>query len=299
MKPIKIKFIEYPENDPYRDIIFDGLGIIRSISFPEVSFNSKKIERDFNEEDIEKTTQFEINRDKFLPLLRAIIRQVFEQFKLPKNNIIEFGSGATGYFYSKLKPPEITNWLQIEINKNAIKENLRRNPGIKIQQGSYYDIKHKEIDMICGLSSFDTAIFMEKALNQVANSLKKGGYFLHIQDVRPGLNTVNAYIKKNTKESATTTFELSEPDSIIGLNIGNKIVPTTTLFREYIVEEIKKNLNLELVFDGFAHAELELPAKTSEEESNSYYYFNSIFENIRNPKNTKAATVLITIAKKN
>ena len=111
----------------------------------------------FRQRPIDDTTAFERNRKKVESSLIKLVSFIWDNYKLPREHVIEFGSGATGYFDAVLTPRDVRNWLQIEINPNAIVENKRRNPDAQVVEGSYYCIGYRDVLMITGLSSFDTA----------------------------------------------------------------------------------------------------------------------------------------------
>ena len=131
----------------------------------------------FRQQPIEATTTFERNRKKVELSLVKLVSFLWDHYQLPCDSVIEYGSGATGYFYAVLKPKDVRNWLQVEINPNAIVENSRRNPTAQIVEGSYYDIGYTNVPMIAGLSSFDTASDMPRAINEVTQALMPGGFF--------------------------------------------------------------------------------------------------------------------------
>src|SRR3989344_8621289 len=91
----------------------------------------------FKREPIEATTAFERNRRRVEESLQKLVAFLWDHFNLPRDGIIEYGSGATGYYHAILKPQDVTNWLQVEINPKAIAENLRKNPKASVVEGSY------------------------------------------------------------------------------------------------------------------------------------------------------------------
>ncbi|MBI4894925.1 MAG: hypothetical protein HY831_00380 [Candidatus Aenigmarchaeota archaeon] len=205
------------------------------------------IERHYRGEPISCTTGFERNRERVRSSLVNLFDDIWEEYGLPRENIIEYGSGATGYYDAFLRPRNIKNWLQIEINPTAIAENRRRNPRANIVEGSYNDIQYKNVPMITGLSSFDTSENLYHAMNQVATALESGGYFLHVQDVRPGVTTVLNYLHKKGINSKTFLGPSKVVCGDMLAVINGNPVPTVDIFRDALGDAIKSQPNLDLV----------------------------------------------------
>jgi SAM-dependent methyltransferase len=132
--------------------------------------------------------------------LRAILRWVFNEYSLPKTGL-DVGSGMTGEAVNQLFPlteREIVQWLQIDANPEAVEENRQR--GANAQIASYLnlerDIRGESFHLITGLSSLDATWFVERAISQIREHLSQGGFFLHIQDVIPGIHTGSRVLSK-------------------------------------------------------------------------------------------------------
>lgn len=132
--------------------------------------------------------------------LRAILRWIFNEYSLPKTGL-DVGSGMTGEAVNQFFPlteREIAQWLQIDANPNAVEENRRR--GANAQVASYLnlarDLGGESFHLITGLSSLDATWFVERAISQIRERLSQGGFFLHIQDVIPGIHTGSRVLSK-------------------------------------------------------------------------------------------------------
>ena len=255
----------------------------------------KSNESRYRYQPIEKTTQFEIYREPIKDSLVKLVEFLWNHYELPRDGIIEYGSGATGYFYSVLKPEYVTNWLQVEVNPLAIKENRRRNPNASIVEGSYNKIDYVDVNMIAGLSSFDSTDNMAHSIGQVAQALKRNGYFLHIQDVGPSDHFTVRYLKQTGAENVLYFLSSS---AALGALINGERVTTPNLFQEAIGNAITNHPNLELIANHYVTIAEELDKKIYE------YYFLALPISIRND-NVKSdsigmrhTTILATIAKK-
>jgi len=162
------------------------------------------IEDHHRSEPISCTMGFSRNRDKVRHSLQNLFEELWRKYNLSRDHAIEYGSGATGYYDAFLRPRDVQNWLQVEINPSAIAENKKRNPGANIAEGSYNYIQYRGVPLITGLSSLDTSENLYHVMDQVAEALAPCGYFLHVQDVRPGITTVLNYL--NRKETYPKEF---------------------------------------------------------------------------------------------
>jgi len=243
----------------------------------------------FKTQPIAATTEFERNRGRVNESLAKLVAFLWDHYSLPRDGIIEYGSGATGYFYAELRPKDVKNWLQVEINSNAIAENLRRNPTAQIVEGSYYNIPYTMVPMIAGLSSFDTASDMPRAIDQVVNALASGGFFLQIQDVRPGIHCVTSHLHALGKfpESA---FEIN--GTVMGFLVDGKPVTLVDIFKASIGTAICNNPNIELVTNHY-HT-------LSEKREVGYeaYFLNLHLFDPTSPAKRRDTTFLVTLARK-
>lgn len=243
----------------------------------------------FKTQPIAATTAFERNRGKVKDSLSKLVAFVWDNYRLPRDGIIEYGSGATGYFYAELRPKDTKNWLQVEINPNAIAENLRRNPNAQVLEGSYYDIPYTEVPMIAGLSSFDTASDMPRAIDQVVNALAPEGFFLQIQDVRPGIHCVTSHLRALGK-IPESPFEIN--GIVMGLLVDGKPITLADIFKDAIGSAIANNPNVEIVTNDY-HTLSEKRGVGHEA-----YFLNLHLFDLASQARRRDTTFLVTLAKK-
>ncbi len=256
------------------------------------SFDPELMAKYFRSEPI-GATDFTRNREKFRDQLQGIVSHLWKKHNLPKDGIVEYGSGSTGYFFSKLRPNDCGNWLQVEINPTAIENNKKLNPNAQVIEGSYYDIPFRNVPLVCGLSSFDTAQFMDEAMKQVATALQPGGYFVHIQDVRPGTGCVTGYLQNKGKVIPRVAYTAPGDGNIFfSFVTDGKIIPSHELFRESIEDGINSQPDLRLVSNTYLTAENPIPGETT-----NHYLFNSHLA-LKSSPAYKKATTLVTIAQK-
>ncbi|MBI4149873.1 class I SAM-dependent methyltransferase [Candidatus Woesearchaeota archaeon] len=294
---IEIKVVSPQEVDFYAALLRKKLGVVPvalDINIMD-AFDHQAIKNYFESEGIDATAIFEKTRKNVQGLLQAIVAHVWDAYSLPRNGVIEYGSGATGYFYARLKPEDVANWLQVEINPKAVEENRRRNPTARVVEGSYYNIPYREVPVICGLSSFDTALFMGKAIHQVAEALAPGGYFLHLQDVRPGVGCISAHVKRKTGKvpERAYIFEKETRDPIIAMCIGDEPVTVNEIFRSAISEGIKAIPGLELLVNDYVQAMRTIPGSETQG-----YFFNSYYRISPVTHAHQNAVMLVTLARK-
>ncbi len=255
-----------------------------------------KDEEDFlRKQPVEATTIFEKNRKRVEGSLKRLVGFLWDYYNLPRSGIIEYGSGATGYYYASLKPDDATNWLQVEINPNAIAENQRRNPSASIVDGSSYDIKFREVPMITGLSSFDCLSDLPRAVGQVEQALSGKGYFFHIQDVRPGHECVTAYLRRSIGAIPDFAFA-DEMDNLFGFIIGGKRVTSVDIFKRAIGDAIAQNPGLDVILNDYITLCEPIPMPPNKPPYDEHYFLNAYVR--LNGTGRRYTTVLATIARK-
>jgi hypothetical protein len=288
--------------DPLRDMMerteLVGMNLI---SFLGETDEPDEIRRYYSALPIEKTLVFDENRQKFKDLLRQISCFLFDNYGLPRNGIIEVGAGATGFFWAEMRPEGVTNWLQTEISPRQVLENRRRNPEAAVEEGSYLELGYRDVPLICGLSSLDTAGFhMGRAMDQIGKALGEDGWFLHIQDVRPGDLTASAYVKKKCGRLPRESYAVEDPkrgNVVLGFDLNGERITTVELFRRYIGEGIDEEPSLRPVLNHYVTIvepceDSHIPIHGFEGE---LYFFNShTYLNVP----SRAATVLVTLAQK-
>ncbi len=251
-------------------------------------------ERHFKHEPVAVTTNFERNRKRVEDQLKTITDFLWKYFNLPTSGIIEYGPGATGYFDSQLKPTYVGKVLQIEINPHAISENLRRNPDACIAQGSYYDYPISHVSMVSGLCSFDTAQDMPRAIDHVADVLAPGGYFLHIQDVRPGTLCILRYLERKYRDIPQYGF--IHQNILMGLQVGQRRVTVTELFRQNIGDAILHHDSFDPILNHYVTLVRPMQGSFVEKYFLNYYSLGLMLGS-DDPGMSKT-TVLVTLARK-
>ncbi|HLD85541.1 MAG TPA: class I SAM-dependent methyltransferase [archaeon] len=128
-----------------------------------------------------------------LPVSRAIVHGVFDEFADDRTEIAEFGSGIYGRLYNLYaRRKHRRKWQQFDINPDFVEENKKfthryflRWP--KVRVGDIYDmpLADESVDVIVGLSSWDSVFFFDLALKEVSRCLKPNGLFMHFQDMLP------------------------------------------------------------------------------------------------------------------
>ena len=140
---------------------------------------------------------------------RKIVNETFD-FKSVKNGA-EFGCGMYGWFYNYFLPNG-TGWKQFDISPKAVEYNreytkklFRKAP--KIDVGNLYEmpLEDSSVDIIAGLSCWDSISYFEKAIKEVDRCLEPGGYFIHYQDLNiPDKVFVIAEAKKRIEKGLSS-----------------------------------------------------------------------------------------------
>lgn len=159
--------------------------------------------RELNEEVIQRSVNWFRNRpacdhDCLLGRVskpqRTIVKDILCTFlNEEQERIVEFGCGAYGILYNFMIPGEIRRkYTQFDINpwfldqnKNFSLVNFLRFPDLRV--GNIYDmpIEDESVDVIIGLSSWDSIAGPEKTIPEIERCLRPGGYFIHFQDIIP------------------------------------------------------------------------------------------------------------------
>jgi SAM-dependent methyltransferase len=147
----------------------------------------------FRERDLSPQDGFLSLRIFTLATNRKIVEEVLSEYLGNVERCVEFGSGAYGTFYTLLLPEQLKQyWTQYEVNpifnrhNKLLSEFLFSSPS-SIEEGSAYEmpLEDNSIDLVAGLSSWDSMYFQEKAMSEVRRVLKPGGMFVHFQDILP------------------------------------------------------------------------------------------------------------------
>ncbi|MFC1690805.1 methyltransferase domain-containing protein [Nanoarchaeota archaeon] len=264
---------------------------------PPIEFgcpNDEKFHRTQSTEDSDFDERRKWRKDQLIKLTNFL----WEYYNLPRENITEYGAGSTGYYWANLRPKGIEDWLQVDINPLANKENGRRNPGAKIIEGSCYDIPSRGCHLITGLALLDTVSDIPLAVDQIAEALAEGGYLFHILDNYPGHRGVKEYLIASRgsipEEGFRAKFRgniFAQP-TILGFVIDQKRETLINLFRDAMGDAIKKQPSLDLIAnDYFTYSE---PIDRPEHQA---LFMGLRYENPAE-KGVKTTTALITLAQK-
>lgn len=246
---------------------------------------------------------FERNRSQVREALTAVLSRIFKDFELPVSYGADLGSGATGAMVEELLAPIIDkkSWIQIDANPAAVRENKRRHPESRILQGSYLRLEETlhlrdTLNIVTGLSSFDSTHFIEQAVRQAIIALKPGGYFVHMQDVRPGIGA-------GLREMEAMGFRAPYRVDMLKSNVGilepiTYILPdgrrmsVGELFRRNLGRAIEKQPDAELLFNNWVTSRRELPQGTP----GKAYFQNILLSGF--PQPIEEVSAVITVARK-
>lgn len=245
---------------------------------------------------------FERTRSQVREALLAIVRYMFQRFKLPKTGGVDFGCGATGEMVEELLPADIdrNSWTQIDMNPRAVEENRRRHPHSNIIQGSYLNTAslglENQLNIATGLSSLDSTCFIEDAIGQIRETLQAGGYLFHVQDVRPGKG-FGLDEMEHMGERLPYRVEICEStgDPLM-YRTREGLLSVGELFRRRIGRALWNEPGMELLFNRWVIARRNLTAQERERKEGRAYFMNILF---RHPQfNFEEASAVVTIARK-
>lgn len=295
-----------PRNDLYQRLIDENDP--KKIAMVRRGIDEEDV---FKNEPIELTLVFDKNRRRMESSLKTLVRYLWEKYKLPTDGIVEYGSGATGFFDAVLRPDYVPHWIQVEINSRAIAENRRRNPEARVEKGSYKRIEKRDLSMITGLSSWDTTGNLPQAMEQVANGLKSGGCFLHIQDVRPGAECVLSYLDNSVGYKPTHGWAVpvigQSHQEIFGFLVDGHRRTSSDIFKEAMRQAVSSQPNLDLVVNAYftLYGLFRTPSPLSlNADLQEIYFLNYYALSQARPKKLpeglmeSITTVLVTLARK-
>jgi len=227
----------------------------------------------------EASALFENNRKKVMQALRALAGYVFQQYNLPRENGADFGCGATGAMVHEFLKDEINpqSWTEIDIHPDAVKMNKQRHPAARVITGSYHDIPslgiQNSLQIATGLSSLDASFYTDHAIKQITSSIIPGGYFLHIQDVRPGSNVVFKSLEEMGEKPpyhAEVAPSSKNDSNMVLYETAEGLLSVVELFRRRIGRAISRNPDLELLTNSWVVAQ----RKVSDGETARLYQAN-------------------------
>lgn len=246
---------------------------------------------------------FENNRLRVEQALQGIASSVFDRYNLPRFGGIDIGSGATGAMVHQFLKPliHVSSWSEVDVNSQAVAENRRRHPDARIINGSYLNLEEAtglpaKVDIVTGLSSLDATQFIPQALKEIRNKLHIGGFFLHIQDVRPGFGTPIRELEYMGIKPPFDAYTLRS-----NVNIEEPLVYQThegllsvgELFKRNLGRLIKEQHGLRLLVSDWFSAIRNAPDPS---KGGSAYYMNIHLRGIPHP--IDEVSVVVTLAQR-
>lgn len=267
------------------------------IDFPKQKLDLATEAQQIAKQDIKETTSFERVRAPFRQALRAIIGYIYDEYKLPRDGGVDFGSGATGEMVHELLRDQInaSTWAEVDVNPAVIAENKRRHPTATVFQGSYLDTAklglNNTLNIATGLSSLDATQFVPEAVHQITNTLQLGGYLLHVQDVRPGNGTGNRELRhRGMSPPFDCHFLKAGTQDVLCYSTPTGIVSVGELFRQNLGRAIETEPNLELLMNNWVVAKRPI----NEKYGRTYYMNISMLSTDR----VEEAHAVVTLARK-
>ena len=243
---------------------------------------------------------FEHNRMKVEEALQGITGAVFDQYNLPRFGGIDVGSGATGAMVHQFLKPHInvSSWSEMDVNPNAVAENIRRHPDARVMAGSYLNLAEtkglpKKVSIVTGLSSLDATQFISQALNEIRQKLHTGGFLLHIQDVRPGLGTPVRELEHMGLQSPFCAYTLRSNVGIqepLAYQTPEGLLSVGELFRRNLGRLIEQQHGMRLLVNHWISARRVPP---NPELGGSAYYMNVHLRGIPHPIDEVSAVVTL------
>lgn len=242
---------------------------------------------------LDSSARFEIPRSFCADEVQALAMYVRDKLGVPKVNGLDLGSGATGWMVHRLLTD--TAFVgEVELNPNAVKELKRRYPGANVIHESYLELRDlgiPENDVITGLSSLDATCFLGKAILEIRNQLKGGGYLFHVQDTMSGSQIPIQWMMNNGYGLHIEVLS-SRRGFQTYFRVGNEWISNMELFRRHMGQMVNRTTGMELIFNDWVVAESLSPGGT-------HSSYNGMLLNNRalSRTNTLAAGV-VTVARK-
>jgi len=253
------------------------------------------------------TQKFERTRSKVTEALQAIPGMLFKEFNLPRTNGLDIGCGATGFMKHTLLSKEIKahGWTEIDANPQAVRANQLLHPQANILQGSYQHLDRLnlegKLDMITGLSTLDATAFQDEAMRQIGRALKPGGWFLHIQDVRPGMSPCLQALEARNLDRPFPMVADRQSEDVLSFEVNGRQVSVVELFRERIRRAVLRTLSLTPVLNHWVRSSKGIPHGSTDcrhPDASRTYYMNMLLEHTYHPHPVEEAFAVVTLAQK-
>ena len=251
----------------------------------------------------DESPQFDRNRTHFREAIKAVMKHFFTEHKLPTENGLDFGCGATGTMVHCFLDRIVNRntWTEADINPSSVASNRSLHPDSKIYTGSYHDVStlglSGNMDIVTGLSTLDATQFIPHAIGQIREALRSGGYLFHVQDVRPGrgagIRELKAMGQIMPYECLTARNSNTEQDFMAFRTPGG-IISSGELFRRQMGRAFKEDGGYEVLVNDWVRSVKPVPGKVSR-----IYYQNIDMQYVKgNPPATHEAYVIMSLAKK-
>lgn len=240
-------------------------------------------------------------RTPLIPNLRAIVRDAWTRFGLPMGTAgIDIGSGAGGQMVADFIPDASRNkFVQLETSAEAVNINKNNHPDLVIAHGSYLHLSQSGLryqPVITGLSSLDATQHMELALREIRDALAAGGYLLHMQDTRPGFNSVERQLRSMGVSQPYNADVLTQsPTNNVAmlLQTPEGKLDVIELFRRRLGEVIRGTDGMELLCNDWITA-----SAVSNEPQSRYYDYGIMIGDQQSGRQERIASAVVTIARK-
>lgn len=297
---------DVPRYDPVRDL----MKALRPREFhiEDSAFNDDQYYRNLP---FCVTAGFDKNREKFRRHLQRLVSYLWDKFNLPIEGVVEYSVGSSGYFGEILRPTNVPRWLQVETNPQAMGENRRLHPEALVEYGYFMQLDKRDLSMIVGLSAWDKTLDLVGAITQAANGLQDGGYFMHIQDVRPELRVIMHYLDRALSTSPSHMLVDQDREgnaTAFGFVVDGQIRTLPDLLKDAMEVAINSHKNLELILSSYlTYRELDwdLSRMAVKQDVHELYFLNvhaMVFglppKRMPLYRRSRDATVLVTLARK-
>lgn len=244
--------------------------------------------------------EFERTRHQVRDALQAIIGSVIAAFNIPcRDGGVDIGSGASGEMVNQLLKPYLhgaeSSWAQVELNPRAVALNRARHPLATIVEGSYFrlvdSLQLRGTNVITGLSCLDATHFLPQVIASVRDSLRAGGYLLHIQDVRPGDGAGFRYMQRHGHTPPYPNLILPNGSPLL-YPIQSSMVSVGEMLREELGEVITSTDGMELLFNEWVEARRTVSSGTMAR----LYYLNTLLGIA--PPAEDSISAIVTVARK-
>ena len=250
-----------------------------------------------------ESPQFDRNRTHFREAIRAAMKHYFTEYKLPTENGLDFGCGATGTMVHGFLDKIINKntWTEADVNPASVAQNKAIHPESRIYTASYHDVSalglDGNLDIVTGLSTLDATQFIPHAIGQIRQALRSGGYILHIQDVRPGQSAGIREIRAMGQElpcHCLIVKNSNHSQDFMAFQTPEGPLSSGELFRRQMSRAFKEDGGYEVLANDWVRSGKEIPGKVSR-----IYYQNIDLQYIKSEQPaTHEAYVIVSLARK-